>query len=77
VSEVDQDQCVACLTCVRVCPFGVPVIDPEVRKASIEPAICKGCGICVSQCPVKAIELHHSTDAQILAVEEALFTEVS
>ena len=77
VSEVDQDQCVACLTCVRVCPFGVPVIDPEVRKASIEPAICKGCGICVSQCPVKAIKLHHSTDAQILAVEEALFTEVS
>jgi heterodisulfide reductase subunit A-like polyferredoxin len=77
VSEVDQDVCVACLTCVRVCPVGVPVIDPEAKKAFIEPAICKGCGICVSQCPVKAITLHHYTDAQIIATEEALFTEVN
>jgi heterodisulfide reductase subunit A-like polyferredoxin len=77
VSEVDQDKCTACLTCVRVCPVSVPVIDPAVMKATIEPTVCKGCGICVSQCPVKAITLHHYTDTQILATEQALFTEVS
>ena len=77
VAEVDQDKCAACLTCVRVCPYNVPVIDREVKKARIEVAACQGCGVCVSECPVKAITLHHYTDAQILAKEEALFVEVS
>jgi heterodisulfide reductase subunit A-like polyferredoxin len=77
VAEVDQDKCAACLTCVRVCPYEVPVIDPEAKKAKIEAAACQGCGVCVSECPVKAITLHHYTDAQVFAKEEALFMEVS
>ena len=77
VAEVDEDKCAACLTCVRICPYEVPVIDPETKKAKIEAAACQGCGICVSECPVKAIVLHHYTDAQIFAKEEALFMEVS
>ena len=77
VAEVDPDKCAACLTCVRVCPYEVPVIDLETKKAKIEAASCQGCGICVSECPVKAIVLHHYTDAQIFAKEEALFMEVS
>jgi heterodisulfide reductase subunit A len=77
VAEVDQDKCAACLTCVRVCPYEVPIIDPEAKKAKIEAAACQGCGVCVSECPVKAIALHHYTDAQVFAKEEALFMEVS
>ena len=77
VAEVDTEKCAACLTCVRVCPYEVPVIDLETKKAKIEAAACQGCGVCVSECPVKAITLHHYTDAQILAKEEALFVEVS
>ncbi len=77
VAEVDQDKCAACLTCVRVCPYEVPVIDLETKKAKIEAAACQGCGVCVSECPVKAITLHHYTDAQVFAKEEALFMEVS
>jgi heterodisulfide reductase subunit A-like polyferredoxin len=77
VAEVDQDKCAACLTCVRVCPYEVPTIDVEAKKAKIEAAACQGCGVCVSECPVKAITLHHYTDAQIFAKEEALFMEVS
>ena len=77
VAEVDQDKCAACLTCVRVCPYEVPIIDPEAKKAKIEAAACQGCGVCVSECPAKAITLHHYTDAQIFAKEEALFMEVS
>ena len=77
VAEVDQDKCAACLTCVRVCPYEVPIIEPDSKKAKIEAAACQGCGICVSECPVKAITLHHYTDAQIFAKEEALFMEVS
>ena len=72
VAEVDQDKCAACLTCVRICPYGVPIIDPDTKKAMIEAAACQGCGICASECPAKAIELHHYTDVQIFAKEEAL-----
>jgi len=77
VAEVDQDKCAACLTCVRICPYEVPIIEADTRKAKIEAAACQGCGICVSECPVKAITLHHYTDNQIFAKEEALFMEVS
>jgi len=77
VAEVDQDKCAACLTCVRVCPYEVPIIEADTKKAKIEAAACQGCGICVSECPVKAITLHHYTDAQVFAKEEALFMEVS
>jgi heterodisulfide reductase subunit A len=73
VADVDQEKCAACLTCVRICPYEVPRIDPEVKKAYIEPAACQGCGVCVSECPAKAIVLHHYTDAQVFAKEEALF----
>ncbi|HQG55111.1 MAG TPA: FAD-dependent oxidoreductase, partial [Thermoleophilia bacterium] len=77
VAEVDQEKCAACLTCVRICPYEVPIIEPDTKKAKIEAAACQGCGICVSECPVKAITLHHYTDNQIFAKEEALFMEVS
>ncbi|OPZ45535.1 MAG: Glutamate synthase (NADPH) small chain [Actinobacteria bacterium ADurb.BinA094] len=77
VAEVDQDKCAACLTCVRVCPYEVPIIEADTKKAKIEAAACQGCGVCVSECPVKAIKLYHYTDAQMFAKEEALFMEVS
>ncbi len=77
VAEVDVEKCAACLTCVRICPYDVPIIDAETKKATIEAAACQGCGVCTSECPVKAITLHHYTDAQIFAKEEALFMEVN
>ena len=77
VAEVDQDKCAACLTCVRVCPYGVPVIETGTKKATIEAAACQGCGICASECPAKAIELHHYTDVQVFAKEAALTTEMT
>jgi heterodisulfide reductase subunit A-like polyferredoxin len=66
VSEVDEDICVACLTCVRSCPYNVPIIN-ERGVAYIEPAACQGCGICASACPRKAIRLRHYSDEQIIA----------
>jgi heterodisulfide reductase subunit A-like polyferredoxin len=75
VAEVDTEKCAACLTCVRVCPYEVPVIDLETKKARIEAAACQGCGVCVAECPAKAITLHHYTDEQVFAKEEALRAE--
>jgi heterodisulfide reductase subunit A len=72
VASVEQDKCAVCLTCVRACPFNVPVIDYQVDAAFIDPAKCQGCGVCVSECPAKAITMKHYTDAQIIAQETAL-----
>jgi heterodisulfide reductase subunit A-like polyferredoxin len=38
----------------------------------MEPAICQGCGVCVSECPGKAIQLQFYKDDQMLAKIEAL-----
>ena len=72
VAVVDPDKCAVCLTCVRTCPFNVPVIDYTIDAAYIDPAKCQGCGVCVCECPAKAIQLKNFTDSQIIAQEEAL-----
>ena len=74
VSVVDPERCVACLTCVRSCPFNVPAIN-EQGVAYIEPAACQGCGICAGACPRKAIRLRHYSDDQVLA-KTAVLCEV-
>jgi heterodisulfide reductase subunit A len=80
VATVAAEKCTGCLTCVRVCPFGVPKISAELRgvgglqgAAYIEPAICQGCGICASECPAKAISVMHYRDGQVKSKVGALF----
>jgi heterodisulfide reductase subunit A-like polyferredoxin len=79
VAVVDESKCTGCLTCVRICPFGVPRIKANltgvgniVGAAHIEAAICQGCGSCVAECPARAIQLMHYTDAQMVAKVHAL-----
>jgi len=71
VAVVDGERCAACLTCVRVCPYGVPVVN-ERGEAEIDVAKCKGCGSCVAECPGRAIELMHYRDEQLWAKVGAL-----
>ncbi len=71
VSYVNPEHCAACLTCVRACPYGVPLIN-EHHTAEINPALCHGCGICVAECPAHTITLYHFTHEQIMAKIEAL-----
>jgi heterodisulfide reductase subunit A-like polyferredoxin len=80
IAVVNPAHCVGCLTCVRICPYGVPKMAADltgvgniIGAAQIEPAICQGCGICVAECPAKAIQLMHYTDVQTLAKLDALF----
>ncbi len=71
VAVVDGERCAACLTCVRVCPYDVPVINLN-GEAEIDVAKCKGCGSCMAECPALAIELMHFREAQIWAKADAL-----
>jgi heterodisulfide reductase subunit A-like polyferredoxin len=83
VAVVDQTKCVGCLTCVRICPYDVPVISNEyngvgeiVGAAFIEEAVCHGCGSCGSECPAKAIQLKHYTDEQTNQKIDAFLGEI-
>jgi heterodisulfide reductase subunit A-like polyferredoxin len=79
VAVVDENRCTGCLTCVRICPFGVPIMEPNLTgvgnitgAAYIEPAICQGCGSCAAECPAQAIQLSHYTNEQMAAKVHAL-----
>jgi heterodisulfide reductase subunit A-like polyferredoxin len=71
VAEVQGDKCAACLTCVRACPYAVPVINAK-GEAEIDISKCKGCGTCAAECPAKAIDLMHFRDIQIIEKSRAL-----
>ena len=84
VAVVDEERCTACLTCVRICPFNVPVIKAELSgvghilgAAYIEPSVCQGCGSCAAECPARAIQLMHYTDVQMRAKVAALVKKES
>jgi heterodisulfide reductase subunit A-like polyferredoxin len=83
VAQVDPTRCVGCLTCVRVCPYGVPQVIYETTgvgeihgAAYIEPTVCHGCGTCASECPAKAISIAHQRDDQITIKLDALLSNV-
>jgi NADPH-dependent glutamate synthase beta subunit-like oxidoreductase/coenzyme F420-reducing hydrogenase delta subunit len=50
-----DELCANCLTCVRVCPYHVPVINEE-GTVTIRNEQCQACGLCLSICPAYAIK---------------------
>jgi heterodisulfide reductase subunit A len=67
VSYVDPVDCVACATCVKVCPYGAPMIN-ALGKSEIQGAKCMGCGSCVAACPARAIALQHQESRTVVAM---------
>jgi len=59
---VDEEKCAACLTCVRICPFGVATVD---RTAAMPQEECQACGLCAAQCPAAAIALKRYGTSQM------------
>lgn len=53
---VDKDYCVACGTCVKVCPIQIIKIEQGVF-ADINYDKCVGCGKCANVCPASVIEV--------------------
>ena len=57
ISEVDENVCGGCGTCVKTCAFGASSIDLTRKLSVIDPTRCKGCGNCVVACPTGARDL--------------------
>jgi heterodisulfide reductase subunit A len=64
IAQVEEGKCSACLTCVRICPYGAPRMNDDM-KAIIKFELCQGCGMCVTACPSKAIDMHCYSDQQL------------
>jgi heterodisulfide reductase subunit A len=71
VARVDGSRCAACLICVRICPFNIPLINAD-GYSEIDPAKCHGCGLCAAECPADAIQLMQYEDKQIMAKVDGL-----
>jgi len=63
-----QDKCATCLTCLRVCPYHVPYLD-DSGSIQIPADQCQACGICVAECPARAIVLRKPYDRRQVAEE--------
>jgi heterodisulfide reductase subunit A-like polyferredoxin len=74
IAKVDPTNCVACATCVKVCPYGAPMIN-DLKKAEIQGAKCMGCGSCTAACPAQTITLQHQESGQMTAMLDELLRE--
>jgi NADPH-dependent glutamate synthase beta subunit-like oxidoreductase/coenzyme F420-reducing hydrogenase delta subunit/NAD-dependent dihydropyrimidine dehydrogenase PreA subunit len=71
-AECVEELCAVCLTCLRVCPYGVPRID-ENGVFSIRNEECQACGLCVGICPARAIRFrNYYAQASLDRLEEAV-----
>jgi heterodisulfide reductase subunit A len=80
VAMVDEESCVGCFFCQKVCPYGAVEVK-EIRDrngnliktvASVNKGVCQGCGACVATCRSNSIDLQGFMDAQVYAEINAL-----
>jgi len=60
--------CIACGTCVKVCPFDAPYIENNLSIINLDK--CQVCGLCVSKCPTKAIRDFIPRRSKAFIIEE-------
>lgn len=63
-ATVNAEKCIACLTCVRVCPYEVPVLERGTAEVAVDQ--CQACGLCASECPAKAISMKLYNDNDMI-----------
>ena len=52
--SINNDTCIRCGKCQRVCPAFIPVIEQDAAPSLRHPEVCIGCGHCVDVCPTGA-----------------------
>lgn len=52
--SINNDTCIRCGKCQRVCPAFIPAIEQDAAPSLRHPEVCIGCGHCVDVCPTGA-----------------------
>jgi heterodisulfide reductase subunit A len=75
VCEVDEKKCMGCGACAAVCTYQAITMQEskQGKKATVNPVLCKGDGLCNAKCPTGAIRLKHFTDDEIYSQIDAAF----
>ena len=63
IAEVNQNLCVGCHRCEKICEFQAISVK-ENGIAIVNELKCKGCGACVTSCPARAIDLKYYRNNQ-------------
>jgi glutamate synthase domain-containing protein 2 len=61
IVERNDEKCIACQACVRMCANDVHSYDPETDTVSSDSTKCVGCHFCESICPTSAIAIRRNT----------------
>jgi heterodisulfide reductase subunit A len=79
VARVDVDRCTGSGHCVEVCHYEgaislqtMTIDGQEMQRAVVSPANCVGCGMCVSACPNRAIDVQGWTLDQYEVMVDAI-----
>ena len=77
VCEVEESACIACGACLDACTYDAVFWTGKKanQKAAVNPALCKGDGVCCSFCPTDAIRLRHFTNEEVFNQIDAALSE--
>ena len=77
VCEVEESACIACGACIDACSYDAIHWRgaKAKKKAEVNPALCKGDGLCCSFCPTDAITLSHFTNEEVFNQIDAALSE--
>ena len=73
-SRIDEQACMKCGLCAKVCPYGAIQWEKGEVAVVIE-AACAGCGSCGATCQFGAIHMRHFADDQYIAQVRAVLAE--
>lgn len=71
LAKVDQDKCIGCRICEKICP--VLAIRIKDRKAEVDAAACRGCANCAERCPQFAVKMTKREQPLEIGVDVARF----
>ena len=66
IAEVNEELCMGCHRCEKLCFYEAIKVDKN-EIAKVDDLKCKGCGVCISSCPARAIDLKYYRDRQFTA----------
>jgi len=70
---VDENRCIWCANCEKACEYKAVTVKKHI--AEVDLSLCKGCGVCVVECPTLAISLGSlDKDELLLKIKDAVMS---